>query len=176
MTADPVRTEDLTEEQDGHLREMMRYVHALDTYSPAELARLLASPGLKDYARRAVEAVAALQMVRSPHLATKLAPLLALSRGDVGAQYPDIVADRIAAEVKYAGPVRKVSVSMPADLTVAVQQRVGRGKFSQYVTEAVTRHLEMDLLDELSALLTSEHGPVPEEYLAEARTAWPDDE
>jgi|ERR1017187_1133807 Arc/MetJ-type ribon-helix-helix transcriptional regulator len=105
MTADPVRTEDLTEEQDGHLR-----------------------------------------------------------------------ADRIAAEVKYAGPVRKVSVSMPEDLTVAVQQRVGRGKFSQYVTEAVTRHLEMDLLDELSALLTSEHGPVPEEYLAEARTAWPDDE
>lgn len=76
--------------------------------------------------------------------------------------------------VKYAGPARKVSVSMPEDLTAAVQQRVGRGKFSQYVTEAVTRQLEIDLLDELSASLTSEHGPVPEEYLAQARSAWPD--
>lgn len=32
------------------------------------------------------------------------------------------------------------------------------------------------LADELSELLTSEHGPVPEEYLDEARTAWPDGE
>jgi hypothetical protein len=74
------------------------------------------------------------------------------------------------------GPARKVSVSMPEDLTAAVQLRVGRGKFSQYVTEAVTRQLELDLLDELSELLTAEHGPVPEEYLAEARAAWPDSE
>jgi Arc/MetJ-type ribon-helix-helix transcriptional regulator len=75
-----------------------------------------------------------------------------------------------------AGPARKVSVSMPEDLTAAIQQRVGRGKFSQYVTEAVTRQLELDLLAELSELLASEHGPVPEEYLAAARAAWPDDE
>jgi Arc/MetJ-type ribon-helix-helix transcriptional regulator len=39
------------------------------------------------------------------------------------------------------GAARKVSVSMPADLTAAVQRRVGRGKFSQYVTEAVARRL-----------------------------------
>jgi Arc/MetJ-type ribon-helix-helix transcriptional regulator len=172
MSADPARTED----QDEHLQEMMRYVHALDTYAPAELAKLLASPGLEDYARRAVEAVAALQIVYTPHLATELAPLLAFSHTGAAAHYPDIVADRIVAELKYAGPARKVSVSMPEDLTAAVQQRVGRGKFSQYVTEAVTRQLEMDLLDELSALLTSEHGRVPEEYLAEARAAWPGDE
>ncbi len=75
-----------------------------------------------------------------------------------------------------AGPARKVSVSMPEGLTAAVQQRVGRGKFSQYVTEAVSRQLERDLLAELSELLTAEHGPVPEEYLAEARAAWPDGE
>jgi Arc/MetJ-type ribon-helix-helix transcriptional regulator len=78
--------------------------------------------------------------------------------------------------LRAVGPARKVSVSMPEDLTAAVLQRVGRGKFSQYVTEAVTRQLEMDLLDELSELLTAEHGPVPEEYLAEARAAWPDNE
>jgi Arc/MetJ-type ribon-helix-helix transcriptional regulator len=78
--------------------------------------------------------------------------------------------------LRAAGPARKVSVSMPEDLTAAVQLRVGRGKFSQYVTEAVTRQLELDLLDELSELLTAEHGSVPEDYLAEARAAWPDGE
>jgi len=78
--------------------------------------------------------------------------------------------------LRIVGPARKVSVSMPEDLTVAVQQRVGRGKFSQYVTEAVTRQLELDLLDELSELLAAEHGPVSEEYLAEAHAAWPDSE
>jgi Arc/MetJ-type ribon-helix-helix transcriptional regulator len=78
--------------------------------------------------------------------------------------------------VRHVGTVRKVSVSMPEDLTAAVQQRVGRGKFSQYVTEAVNRQLEQDLLAELSDLLAAEHGPVPAEYLAEAQAAWPDDE
>jgi Arc/MetJ-type ribon-helix-helix transcriptional regulator len=84
--------------------------------------------------------------------------------------------DHHPARVRHAGAARKVSVSMPEDLTAAVQQRVGRGKFSQYVTEAVTRQLELDLLADLSEVLATEHGPVPEEYLAEARAAWPDDE
>jgi Arc/MetJ-type ribon-helix-helix transcriptional regulator len=140
--------------QDDRLREMTGHVQALDAYAPAELAELLASPALEAYARRVVAAVAAVQMISAPHS-------------------PDIIANRIVAEVKYSGAARKVSVSMPEDLTVAVQQRVGRGKFSQYVTEAVSRQLEMDLLAELSGLLAAEHGPVPEEYLAEARAAWP---
>lgn len=78
--------------------------------------------------------------------------------------------------LRAVGPARKVSVSMPEDLTATIQRRVGRGKFSQYVTQAVTRQLELDLLDELSELLIAEHEPVPEEYLAEARAAWPDNE
>ncbi|MGH3190860.1 MAG: hypothetical protein ACRDPY_44155 [Streptosporangiaceae bacterium] len=153
MVADPT----LTQAQGEHLREMTGHVQALGAYAPAELAELLASPALEAYARHVVEAVAAVQMISAPHS-------------------PDIVANRIVAEVKYSGPARKVSVSMPEDLTVAVQQRVGRGKFSQYVTEAVSRQLEMDLLAELSGLLAAEHGAVPEEYLAEARAAWPDGE
>ncbi len=76
-------------------------------------------------------------------------------------------------QFRQAGAARKVSVSMPEDLTAAVQQRVGRGRFSQYVTEAVARQLELDLLAELSELLAAEHGPVPEDYLDEARAAWP---
>jgi len=63
---------------------------------------------------------------------------------------------------------------MPENLTAAVQRRVGRGAFSQYVTDAVTRQLELDLLGELSALLQTEHGPITDEAMAEARHSWPD--
>jgi hypothetical protein len=85
-------------------------------------------------------------------------------------------AEHVRAELRRTGTARKVSVSMPADLTAAVQERVGPGRFSQYVTEAVARQLELDLLGELADLLEAEHGPVPEEHLAEARAAWPDGE
>jgi hypothetical protein len=87
---------------------------------------------------------------------------------------PEHTAGRGRVRVEPAGTARKVSVSMPEDLTSAVQRRAGRGKFSQYVTEAVARQLEVDLLAELSDVLAGEHGPVPPEYLAEARAAWPD--
>jgi len=150
MAADPA----LTQAHDERLEEMTRHVQALEAYPAAELTELLASPALEAFARHVVEAVAALQMIRTAS--------------------PDIIADRIVAEVKYSGAARKVSVSIPEDLTAAIQERVGRGKFSQYVTEAVSRQLERDLLAELSASLAAEHGPVPEEYLAEARAAWPD--
>jgi hypothetical protein len=40
----------------------------------------------------------------------------------------------------------------------------------------VTRQVELHLLAELSDLLESEYGPVPEEYLAEAQAAWPDNQ
>ncbi len=171
MTADPA----LTEGEDRDLREMTGHVRALDAYPPAELAKLFAAPGLPQHVRSMIRAVAALQMVSTPEVAAGLAPLLA-PQGHSGTRPPDTVTGRIVAEIKYAGPARKVSVSMPEDLTAAVQQRVGRGKFSQYVTEAVARQLELDLLAELSELLAAEHGPVPEEYLAEARAAWPDSE
>lgn len=76
--------------------------------------------------------------------------------------------------LRLVGRARKVSVSMPEDLTAAVQERVGRGEFSQYVTEAVARRLELDLLGELANLLEAEHGSVSDEALAEARSSWPD--
>src|ERR1700722_16001006 len=150
MVADPA----LTEAQDERLREMRQHVQALGDFPPAELAELMASPAVEAYARRVVEAVAALQLVYT-------------------GRPPDVFADRVAAEVRYSGAARKVSVSMPEDLTVAVQERVGRGKFSQYVTEAVTRQLERDLLADLSELLAAEHGPGPGENLAGARAEWP---
>ena len=86
-----------------------------------------------------------------------------------------LTAGRSASErLRLLGRARKVSVSMPEGLTEAVQRRVGRGEFSQYVTEAVARQLELDLLAELSATLEADHGPVSEEALTEARRSWPD--
>ncbi|MCU7730007.1 hypothetical protein ODJ79_40365 [Actinoplanes sp. KI2] len=86
-----------------------------------------------------------------------------------------LLAGRPAEGLRLVGKARKVSVSMPEDLTAAVQQRVGPGEFSQYVTEAVARRLELDLVEELAEILEAEHGPVAEDALAEAKTSWPDE-
>jgi Arc/MetJ-type ribon-helix-helix transcriptional regulator len=99
-------------------------------------------------------------------MASELEALLGSEIAPVGA----------AGNLRSLGRARKVSVSLPEGLTAAVQQRVGKGEFSHYVTEAVARQLELDLLVELSELLDADHGPVPEEYLAEAGAAWPDTE
>lgn len=156
MSAEPVQTEDQTE----RLHAIVQRINELSSNTAwAHWARTLAAlqPILHD--QRAFTSALA-----SPEFqeATRRA-LESFATADPSA-------------LRAVGPARKVSVSMPEDLTAAVQERVGRGKFSQYVTEAVTRQLELDLLDELSDLLTAEHGPVPEEYLAEARVAWPDNE
>ncbi|KAA5837009.1 hypothetical protein F1721_04060 [Saccharopolyspora hirsuta] len=104
----------------------------------------------------------------------RLALLLSQYREFGEPEQDDVVAAGSSGNVRSLGRARKVSVSMPEELTAAVQRRVGRGAFSQYVTDAVSRQLELDLLAELSGLLDAEHGPVPEEFLAEARAAWPD--
>ncbi|MEV0089201.1 hypothetical protein [Saccharopolyspora sp. NPDC050642] len=113
---------------------------------------------------------------RDADFAERLAWLLSQYRElDSRAAAPEGAPDLDSARnVRSLGRARKVSVSMPEDLTSAVQHRVGRGAFSQYVTDAVAKQLELDLVAELAELLEAEHGPVPEEYLAEAGAAWPD--
>jgi Arc/MetJ-type ribon-helix-helix transcriptional regulator len=170
MSAEPVQEQ----EWDDLVQETLQLLRALDAHEPAELGKLLKSHSFQEEdTRRAIEALAFLQVAEQRPASALLHWLSSLHHE---AHAPDIVVGNMAVEIKHAGAARKVSVSMPEDLTAAVQSRVGRGKFSQYVTEAVTRQLELDLLAELSELLVSEHGPVPEEDLAEARAAWPDDE
>ncbi|WP_163512676.1 hypothetical protein [Fodinicola acaciae] len=72
------------------------------------------------------------------------------------------------------GRVRKVSVSLPENLIATLQQRLGKGEFSQYVTESVARQLQFDLLAELADELDEKYGPVPEELVEEALAEWPD--
>jgi hypothetical protein len=172
-------TTDLSQEAgwDDLLQEMLRLLHALEAREPADLSQLLAASGTDADTRRAAETLFTLQAAsqgRPPALDLLRSVRPDTQTRDPGA--PDLTVGGLHLQVKPAGAARKVSVSLPEDLTTAVQHRVGRGKFSQYVTEAVTRQLELDLLAELSDLLTAEYGPVPEEYLAEARAAWPDSE
>jgi len=155
---------------------MIQLVRVLDLRAPAELTRLFTPHGLGDDVRRAAEALAALPVPDELRSNAGLVQLLTLGQASSKEHSPDVVTGDTVAQVKHAGSARKVSVSMPEDLTSTVQQRVGRGKFSQYVTEAVARQFELDLLTELLELLASEHGPVPESDLAEARAAWPADE
>jgi hypothetical protein len=78
------------------------------------------------------------------------------------------------AESRFHGRVRKVSVSMPEELTAAVRARTGPGAFSRYVTEAVGTQLRHDLMGEYLDELEAKYGPVPEELLEQARREWPD--
>ncbi len=74
----------------------------------------------------------------------------------------------------HGGKVRKVSVSMPEELTEAVRARTGAGGFSRYVTDAVQEQIRLDLLDDLIADFEAEYGPVPDELVEEAMREWPD--
>jgi Arc/MetJ-type ribon-helix-helix transcriptional regulator len=73
----------------------------------------------------------------------------------------------------HSGKVRKVSVSMPEELTEAVRARTGAGGFSRYVTEAVQEQVRLDLLDDLSAELKAEYGAIPAEIREQTRRTWP---
>jgi Arc/MetJ-type ribon-helix-helix transcriptional regulator len=72
------------------------------------------------------------------------------------------------------GKFEKVSVSLPSELIAAIRARTGVGGFSRYVTEAVQERIRLDLLDDLSAELEAEYGPIDEEGVREALAEWPD--
>ena len=155
MSSDPTRAEE-RDQLRGQLRQLLVRVRELEAQAPGSASGRPTSAQAQDRPESALEVLFALQVLLG-------AP-----------DDPENTAGRGRVRVEPAGTARKVSVSMPEDLTSAVQRRAGRGKFSQYVTEAVARQLEVDLLAELSDVLAVEHGPVAPEYLAEARAAWPD--
>ncbi len=163
MGAKPAQLEEkeLLEE----IRRWLVRLRELETRAPGSELKLLALAEAEGGTSSVLEALFALDLLQR----------LNVRRPGTVAGDPDDTVGQRRARVEPAGAARKVSVSLPEDLTSAVQRRVGPGKFSQYVTEAVTWQLELDLLAELSELLASEHGPVPVNYLAEARAAWPED-
>src|ERR1700735_540970 len=84
----------------------------------------------------------------------------------------EVVLDRSAR--LHESKVRKGSVCMHEELADAVRARTGAGGFSRYVTDAVSREFQHDLLGELLDELDAEYGPVPEELVQQARREWPD--
>ncbi|MEU2115552.1 hypothetical protein ABZ567_07825 [Streptomyces sp. NPDC016459] len=60
------------------------------------------------------------------------------------------------------GPAQKASVSMPAGRIAAVKARVGSRGFSAYISAAVERQIQRDLLDELVQASERETGPIPQ--------------
>jgi Arc/MetJ-type ribon-helix-helix transcriptional regulator len=80
----------------------------------------------------------------------------------------------VAPKAGLHGRVEKVSVSLPGELIEAIRARTGVGGFSRYVAEAVQERIRLDLLDDLSAELEAEYGPIDEEGVREAMKEWPD--
>ncbi|WP_344384789.1 hypothetical protein [Streptomyces thermolineatus] len=70
------------------------------------------------------------------------------------------------------GPAQKVSVSMPAGRIAAVRARTGTRGFSAYVSAAVERQLQRDLIEELLQEHEAQAGPIPQEMLDHAAQAF----
>jgi hypothetical protein len=125
--------------------------------------------GDADRAKEPAEALSALEEALRLALAT--APRDQVMKAIATALPAEVLMDQ---SVRMHGKVRKVSVSMPEELTEAVRARTGVGGFSRYVTEAVSREISHDLLGELLDEFEAEHGPIPEELVEQARREWPD--
>jgi len=64
-------------------------------------------------------------------------------------------------------PTVKRSVSIREDLDQRVAERSGVRGYSSFVNRALETQLQLDLLDDYIAVAVAEHGPVPEETMAE---------
>ncbi|MBK3567957.1 hypothetical protein [Streptomyces sp. MBT62] len=63
---------------------------------------------------------------------------------------------------------KKYTVTLPEELAEEIRREVGSGGFSAYVTKALERQRERDLLGQLVNRLEEEHGVVTEAELAAA--------
>jgi len=115
------------------------------------------------------EALSALEAALRQALAS--VPREQVVKAIVGALPAEVLVDQKA---RMHGKVRKVSVSMPEELTEAVRARTGTGGFSRYVTDAVQEQIRLDLLDDLIADFEEKYGPIPDELVEEAMREWPD--
>jgi len=66
-----------------------------------------------------------------------------------------------------------VSVSMPDDLVTNVKDFVGAELFDKYIATAVEQRLRLDLLDDLSAELETEFGPISADVRKRTANTWP---
>jgi hypothetical protein len=125
--------------------------------------------GDADRAAGAAGALSALEAALRQALAS--APRDQVVKAIITALPAEVLVDQNA---RMHSKVRKVSVSMPEELTEAVRARTGTGGFSRYVTDAVQEQIRLDLLDDLIADFEAKYGPIPDELVEEAMREWPD--
>jgi hypothetical protein len=125
--------------------------------------------GDADRATEPAEALSALE--EALRLALAVAPRDQVLKAIVTALPAEVLVDQSA---RMHGKVRKVSVSMPEELTEAVRARTGTGGFSRYVTDAVQEQIRLDLLDDLVGDFEAKYGPIDEEQVQQAMKLWPD--
>jgi len=68
--------------------------------------------------------------------------------------------------------MKKVSVTLEADLVAEIKSQVGERGFSAYLNEALTRRRQRERLEQLERELTEEFGPIPEEIREQVRKEW----
>ncbi len=72
--------------------------------------------------------------------------------------------------------MKKVSVTLDADLVAEIKSELGAGGFSAYLNDVLRRERQRERLTRLLADLAEEHGPIPEEDRRWAATLdWPEE-
>jgi len=70
--------------------------------------------------------------------------------------------------------MKKVSVTLDADLVAEIKSEIGEGEFSRFVNETLEVHLQHRRLERLERELAEEFGPIPDEVQREIDSHdWP---
>lgn len=68
--------------------------------------------------------------------------------------------------------MKKVSVTLDADLVAEIKSEVGQRGFSAYLNDALVRRRQRERFAELERELTEEFGPIPDEVREQVRKEW----
>lgn len=68
--------------------------------------------------------------------------------------------------------MKKVSVTLDADLVAEIKTEVGERGFSAYLNESIRRRRQHERLRQLERELAAEFGPIPDEVRQQARAEW----
>lgn len=68
--------------------------------------------------------------------------------------------------------MKKVSVTLDAELVAEIKTEVGEGGFSAYLNESIKRRRQHERLRRLERELTEEYGPIPDDVREQVRKEW----
>lgn len=68
--------------------------------------------------------------------------------------------------------MKKVSVTLDAELVAEIKSEVGARGFSAYLNESIRRRRQHERLRQLERELTEEFGPIPDEVRQQVRKEW----